>query len=283
MKKVLKTYRKLNSYFNIAYGECPTDPFPFSFDGFCETYGLPRAITYNALEILDRQGVLTLSQQFWQKTQVQFTCSKGALWKYLETYPPLRHPVQTLLRTYGGLFDFETPVNLHTLSRKLHTSQAQLLKQLRQLAKDGLISLTTTDGDLQIRFLRPREDERTIYAFARQHEARLEVKRKKVAQMAAYLENGKVCRQVQLLAYFGESGTGPCGSCDVCLAETTWEAPQLEQVKQRILQALAEGPKSSRELLENTGLPEAPSLHCLRLLLHEGRLHLGNQNQYILS
>jgi ATP-dependent DNA helicase RecQ len=283
VKEVLRTYEKLNSYFGIAYGERNEESLPFDFADFCATYNLPTALTYNALEILDRQGVLTLSQQFWQKSRIQFICSKPVLWGYLKRYPKLQSTVQTLLRTYGGLFDFETPVNLRAISGKLQIPESLLIKQLGQLHKDEIIRMESSKGDLQLRFLLPREDEKTIYAFAKHLEARLQVKRKKVGMMADYLKNTALCRQVQLLAYFGETRARPCGSCDVCLGSPVMDPYQQEALKRTILKALEEGPKSSRELLESVDLPEGPALLCLRNLLQEGRLSLGAENQYVLS
>ncbi len=283
VKEVLNTYENLNRYFGIPYAELPENPYPFDFADFCETYKLPGALTYNALEVLDRQGVLTLSQQFWQKSRIQFTCSKKVLWQYLSTYPNLQATVQVLLRTYGGLFDFETPVNLRSVSKKLRIGESLLLEQLERLHKDGIIRLETARGDMQLRFLVPREDEKTIYAFAKQQEDRLEVKRNKVRQMAEYLQNEKVCRHLQLLDYFGETRTAPCGTCDVCSSKHAWSADQQEQLKTRILKSLEKGPRSSRELLASGNLPEGPALLCLQRLLQEGLLTLGPENQYSLS
>ena len=283
IRDVLKTYEKLNSYFSIPYAERYEDALPFDFADFCETYKLPSALTYNALEILDRQGVLTLSQQFWQKSRIRFTCSKQVLWDYLGRYPKLQATVQTLLRSYGGLFDFETPVNLRAVSKKLQIPESVLTGQLNQLQKDEIIQMETSTGDLELRFLTPREDEKTIYAFAKHLEARLKVKRRKVEQMAGYLKNDTVCRQVQLLAYFGETQVAPCGTCDVCLGSPEMDTDQQESLKRTILRALEKGPKSSRELLASVDIPEGPALQCLRNLLQEGLLTLGSENQYILS
>jgi ATP-dependent DNA helicase RecQ len=101
--------------------------------------------------------------------------------------------------------------------------------------------------------------------------------------MADYLQNTTLCRQVQLLAYFGETCTMPCGSCDACLGSQAPDPHLQETLKRTILNALKQGPKSSRELLESADLPEGPALLCLQNLLQEGRLTLGAANQYALS
>ena len=279
IEDLLQVYSKLNAYFRIPYGEQPEQPFPFEFDAFCQRYSLPRGKTYNSLELLDRQGVLSLSQRSMRMVSLHFICSKGQLWNYLETYPEFRHPVQTLLRTYGGLFDFETPINSYSLSRKLSIKESELIRLLEQLEKDRLIALQLRRGDLELTFLQPREDGHTIHAFARTVEARRQLKIQKVAQFGAFLKNTSQCRQVQLLAYFGEEDAAACGACDVCrAAQKNQKNPS--DLKGRIMRALNKGPKTSRELL-GAGLgPEEHLLTCLQHLLEDGQLSLEGQNKY---
>lgn len=274
---LIQVYRKLNAYFGIPYGEAPETPLPFRFEAFCETYGLPVAKTYNALEILDRQGVLSLLQVFKTTLKMQLTCSKAALSEYLDTYPDLRQTVQILLRTYGGLFDFETPVNLRSLSGKLAVPEASLLESLKRLEKDGLAELQVREGDMEVLFLVPREDERTIHAFAKSVTTRLEVRARKVGEMLAYIREENDCRQAILMRYFGESEPGRCGHCDLC-------APQAADpgIRDKILRELRQGPMTSRELSRAGCQPENQLLSCLQHLLEEGRLRLDKQNQYTL-
>jgi ATP-dependent DNA helicase RecQ len=280
VKDLLLVYKKLNSYFKIAYGERIEEYYPLNFAAFCNTYSLPIPLAFNALEILDRQGVISLSQQFWQKSMIRFVCSKSTLWDYLKTYPMFQGTIQTLLRTYGGIFDFETPINLTSVARKSGIPESALLDQVRQLEKDGIIHLKIAEGDLQIRFLVPREDEKTIYAFAKEVEQRLKIKKKKVGEMAAYLQNDNRCRQLQLLSYFGEKLKKPCGVCDVCMPEASIEEKPLGMLRKKILDSLNEGPKTSRELLEDSDLPENQTLYCLQKLLYDGTLLLGAENKY---
>lgn len=283
VKDVLKTYAKLNAYFQLPYGELPEGPFTFRLTEFCEVYDLTVPLTYNTLELLDRQGIISLSRQFWQSTRIRFICRKDSLWKYLETYPKFQPVVQTLLRTYGGLFDFETPVNLRTLSRKVQLTESSILELLKQLHKDGIIQLETSHGDLEIRFLVPREDEKTIYAISGQIKSRLKVKHKKVDLMASYLKNNLKCRELQLLAYFGEEKVKPCGTCDVCLSKMKTGKKATQSLKASIVIVLSDGPKTSRQILEIMHTPETETLHCLQKMLGDGILTLGAENQYNLS
>jgi ATP-dependent DNA helicase RecQ len=277
---ILRTYKKLNSYFNIAYGERIESEFPFRLSEFCQTYKLPMNLTYNALEVLDRQGVIALSQEFWQRTRLRIIAQKGELWQYFGIHPEMKPTLQALLRTYGGVFDFETLVNPRLLSNKLGVSEKEVHARLDRLYKDGIIELQKAHGDILLRFLQPREDEKTIYAFSREVAARQDIKLQKVGQMAAYIVNETECRSIQLLAYFGEPSGEACGGCDVCRNKMNERQASPAAVREKILSTLRKGPKTSRELMQTWEYPEAQTLKCLQDLLHEGSLILGEANQY---
>ena len=283
VRDVLNTYSRLNSYLKIPYGERIETPFPFDLTDFCSTYKLPVHLTYNALEILDRQGVITLSKEFWEKSRIRITASKSDLWNYFKVHPEFKQTLQVLLRTYGGLFDFETRINTRMISRKIGCSEGDLNTALKRLEKDGILELYQQEGDMLLTFLKPREDEKTIYAFSDQLKSRRKIKEEKVGQMGAYLQNNKLCRSIQLLNYFGETFEKPCGFCDVCLNKKQLSPAELPPLRQKILETLSQGPKTSRELLETWEYPESETLQCLQELLHDGKLRLGGKNQYIVE
>ena len=64
---VKQVYRKLCSYFQISYGEGEYETFDFDFNSFCKTYTFSPILSYNALLLLDRNSVITLSKQFKNK------------------------------------------------------------------------------------------------------------------------------------------------------------------------------------------------------------------------
>ena len=70
-KKFLKeVYIKLNNYFQIAYGEGFNQQFSFNLNQFCAHYNFPVLKTYNALQFLDRQGIITLLNENSEKVKI---------------------------------------------------------------------------------------------------------------------------------------------------------------------------------------------------------------------
>jgi ATP-dependent DNA helicase RecQ len=99
-----------------------------------------------------------------------------------------------------------------------------------------------------------------------------EVDAQRLDAVESYLTTGDVCRSRQLLAYFGQTETRDCGSCDVCRSHTP------EQRTRTLLKRYAEEhPGSSTEELKAwcsnpaNGLPQN-ALALYRKMLDEGEL-----------
>lgn len=276
-----RVYNKLNNYFQIPYGELVNEPFQFSLYAFCETYKLNTLITYNALRILDQNSVILLSESFSKKSEIKFVCSKDTLFGYLEKNKASSNIVQTLLRTYGGLFDFETKISVDLISKKTGRPKAQINTVLEQLKKDGLIEHRAQDNDLELNFLVPREDDMTINAFIKKVEELHKTKSEKLESMLAYVRNETICRNRMLLSYFGETEKRDCGKCDICTQEA--KAESTDATRRRIIDLLGESNKSSRILIETLGLNSAVVIDGLQHLLEDGLIKINSRNEYELT
>ena len=279
----LKTvYRKLNNYFQIPYGGGEHESYPFHFDAFCEAYGFQYMLTYNAMRILDQQSVISLSQEFSRQTTLKVVASKAVLFDYMEKHPELAPTLQALLRTYGGVFDFETRINPVLLGKKTGRTEEEILDALKRFTADELILLTLEDRDLKITFLIPREDDLAINRFAREVADYHKLKVKNVGKMLSYLNNDKVCRSKQLLLYFGEALSEDCRVCDVCVRKYGKEKA-LPALSERIVEQLSQSARSSRKLISTLPDEEYLILQTLRELLEEGKIAINNKNEYILN
>ncbi|MBU2946837.1 RecQ family ATP-dependent DNA helicase [Zobellia uliginosa] len=275
-----KLYNKLNNYFQIGYGEGSNETLQFNFNEFVHTYKLNSFLAYNAMKILDRNSVISLSESFSKKTIVQFITEKDAIFDYLDSHKGAASIIQTILRTYGGIFDFETKINPGLISKKINTSEKQVFKVLDQLKKDNIITYEAQQSDLEITFLVPREDDLAINVFAKEVEEQNKVKTDKVFQMIDYIKNDKKCRSRQILEYFGETDTEDCGICDVCIKKDNTTKPTFNEVSQEIRTLLLESPKTSRALIAVMNYSEKLILRALQLMLEDGDIEINTKNQY---
>jgi ATP-dependent DNA helicase RecQ len=275
-------YNKLNNYFQIPYGTLPEETFQFRFEEFCHHYELNSAMAYNGLRVLDQNSVISLSQNFSRKTTVQFLVSKKDLLDYLERYQRLAPLVQTILRTYGGIFDFETKINTLLISKKAALPEDKIVNILAQLEKDKIIDLKAKNRDLELVFLVPREDDLTINNFSQKVEMQLQTKTSKVVSMLAYINNNSVCRNRQLLSYFGEKSDQNCNNCDVCSTPEKLDKQNFLEIKSDIIALLEQKESSSRTIIQDLPQNELLILRVLQKLLEDGNISINSKNEYTL-
>uniref|UniRef100_UPI00260AFCA1 RecQ family ATP-dependent DNA helicase n=1 Tax=Winogradskyella sp. TaxID=1883156 RepID=UPI00260AFCA1 len=280
IKFIKKVYKKLNNYFQIAYGEGENSTHQFDFKSFCTTYELNPNITYNALILLDRNSVISLTQHFNFRTKIQFLITSDGLFQYLEKHMGLNTLIKVLLRTYGGIFDYETKVNLNLILQKSDLSEKQAISQLHQLEKDGIISLQIANTDSEITFLKPREDDTTINPIAKIIKLQHQLKHHQVEAVMDYIKNDTVCKSQQLLRYFGEKTGKPCGLCSVCLSKNSNSKDKNINISDSILKALQTEDLSSRQLLQTLNCTEQQLIRSLTELIEINKIRITHTNTY---
>ncbi|WP_299126299.1 RecQ family ATP-dependent DNA helicase [uncultured Winogradskyella sp.] len=278
---VKTVYNKLCNYFQISYGEGENSLHQFDFKSFCSAYKLSASITYNALLLLDRNAIITLTQHFNFRTKIQFITPNTVLFQYLETHLDLNILVKVLLRTYGGIFDYETKVNLSLIIQKSNLTEKLVIEQLKRLEKDGVISLQMANTDSEITFLQPREDDITINPIAKTIEQQHTLKHQQIESVLTYIQNDKICKSQQLLAYFGEKGNKVCGKCSVCKLKTSEiNSSSKASLSDDILNTLKVKALSSRQLLHTIKCSEHELLLTLSELMETKKIKITNANTY---
>src|SRR5690606_13361761 len=236
-----KIYRTLNNYFQIPYGEGEFTKHNFSFSEFCQTYSFNSQLTYNALNSLDRLGVIQLSQEFGRKSIVQFLVSSEKLLDYFEKDITASVIGKTILRIYGGIFEIPTAINLDLIASKTGQTIDTIISVLKKMERDQLAEIMLQITDATLTFLVPREDDKTINVISREVEALNQKKKAQVNSVLHYIGNTKICRSVRLVSYFGETTAGKCGICSVCKSQTSnLSKKELQQIAENIL-VLLEG------------------------------------------
>ncbi|WP_452600939.1 RecQ family ATP-dependent DNA helicase [Pontimicrobium sp. MEBiC06410] len=276
-------YRKLSSYFQISYGEGIDQTFDFNFNLFCKTYNFNPILAYNALLLLDRTSIITLSKQFNNRTQVQFIVSNASLFRYLETHAEINIIVKSILRTYGGIFEQETKINTVLIAEKASVKEAVVINVLAQLEKAEIISLKRSKTDAQITYIEPREDNKTINRIATIIKQQNNLRKKQVESVLSYVSNNTICKSVQLLTYFQEKNTKDCGICSVCIKKSKKKTQKNKSVKNYILEALEEKHLSSRELFESSSFTEEQIKNTLKELLEHNIITITITNTYKLA
>lgn len=279
-KKFVKdVYIKLNNYFQIAYGEGYNESFAFSLNQFCAQYQFPVIKTFNSLQFLDRQGIITFQSESTEKISLQFIIPSKEVIRYISLHPHDEPIITAILRTYSGIFDVETTINPHLIGKKANTTEKQVEEVIDKLAASQCILLHAKNNDSSITFNEAREDNLTINRVAKFLEHQNKLKEEQFQSVVNYITNDDTCKNKMLLAYFDEISKEDCGICSYCIAKNK---TQPKEVPQLILQLLEKCPMNSREIENQLHISSEATIFALKLLLENNKIKINSNNQYYL-
>jgi ATP-dependent DNA helicase RecQ len=282
-KKFLKdVYIRLNNYFQIAYGEGINTSFAFNLNHFCNQYNFPVLKTYNTLQFLDREGILTLSKEFVKKISIQFLLPSKEVMRYISLNPADEEMILAILRNYPGVFDMETSINLSLLAKKAKKGEGDLYQLLQKLKEKNIINYSSTGNDSQITFNEIREDERTINRVSKFLEKQNAVKVDQYESVINYIINTSRCKSRLILEYFDEETKKDCGICSYCITKSGKQFNAVETAT-AILAILKEAPADSRTIENRLQLTAKDTVYALQLLLENNKIKISTNNQYSLA
>ncbi|KGO84418.1 ATP-dependent DNA helicase RecQ [Flavobacterium beibuense F44-8] len=282
-KKFLKqVYVRLNNYLQIAYGEGINESFAFNLNIFCRQYDLPVVKTYNALQFLDRQGIVTLSKEFSEKVTIQFLIPSKEVMRYISLNRNDEEAILTILRSYPGVFDMETSLNTDLIVRKAKISEEELMQVLKRLHEKEVISFRSLGNDSKLTFNEVREDELTINRVAKFLEKQNNIKTQQFDAVISYIENLQTCKSRLILTYFDEEATQDCGICSYCIAKNK-KVKDPSQVALQVLELISSEALSSRDIEEKLELTPDEVIFVIQILLENDKIKINTNNQYILK
>jgi ATP-dependent DNA helicase RecQ len=273
-------YIKLNNYFQIGYGEGINESFSFNLNHFCHHYKFPVLKTFNALQFLDNQGIITLSKEFSEKVSIQFLLDSREILRYISLNPADEPVLTAILRNYSGVYEIDTAINTTLIARKSATSEENVIDVLKRMHQKEICVLHSQSNDSQLTFNEVREDELTINRVAKFLQQQNDIKTKQFESVIQYVSDKNQCKSKLLAAYFGETESKDCGICSVCITKKKTERSPLE-IAQSILALLKNSALSSREIENSLELTSEETIFALQLLLENDKVKINNQNQYI--
>jgi len=244
---IQETYHHLCNYFQIAYGAGMGLVYDFQLLDFTKKYRLDVFKTISAFKFLERDKWLSLSDAVNIPARIKFEVEFNELYKFQVQslyYDPL---IKTILRTYGGAFDFYIPINEYELAKKIGKSYEEIVKMLLYMQKQDLISYLPRTDAPQLQFLQARVDYKNLYIDTNFIAERKKIKQNQITAIFEYLDN-KVCRSLSLQKYFGENVTDPCLVCDLCVTRE-FQNNQLTKISKLIRNNLIDGPQTHKDLL----------------------------------
>ena len=277
-----KVYIKLCNYLQIAYGEGIDEQFSFNMNHFCSQYQFPILKTYNAIQFLDRQGIISLSQEFSQKIVIQFIIPSKEVIRYISLNNSDEVIILTLLRTYSGIYEIPTAINISLIAKKSNTDESQVITVLERLKDKEIINYQAKNNDATLVFNDVREDERTINRVSKYLENQNNRKKAQLASVLSYISDKKTCKSNFILAYFGETNATTCCICSYCIKQPKSD-PDILTLVDSILILLKDKPHSSREIEFITKNSTEEIIFALQQLIEQEVIIVKKNNQYALK
>ena len=282
-KKFLnQMYVKLCNYFQIAYGEGINEQFTFNLNHFCLKYGFPILKTYNAMQFLDRQGIITLSPEFSEKITIQFLISSKEVIRYMSLNSNDEEIILAILRTYPGIYEMQTAFNLELIAKKSNHATAEIHAVLKKLKEKGLIEYHSKNNDATLIFNEVREDERTISRVSKYLENQNQLKKDQLKAVLDYINEKKVCKSKLILNYFGEKANTDCGICSYCITKKQ-RKPDVISLSKEIITLLQTADLNSREIQDKTKNSPDNIIFVLQHLLENNAILVKPNNKYTLK
>jgi ATP-dependent DNA helicase RecQ len=274
-------YVKLCNYFQIAYGEGLDEEFTFNLNHFCLQYNFPAMKTYNALQFLDRQGIVTLSQEFSEKIMLQFIIESKEVLRYMSLNPTDEEIILAILRTYPGIYENRQTFNLPLIAKKSNSEEQKVMMLLQRLSRLSIVDYVAKSNDSSIIFNEVREDDRTINRVSKYLEAQNERKKAQLEAVIHYVTEKNKCRNRMILEYFGEQTSEDCGICSYCISKT--QKKDDGKLPDKILNLLKIQEMNSREIQKLTKSPESDVIFAIQDLLENNLIRVKPNNQYTLK
>jgi ATP-dependent DNA helicase RecQ len=213
-----KVYQCLCNYYQLAFESEIFESFDFEIQNFAATFGLNVRLTHYALKQLESQGILYLSDAYFNPSKVKIIANPTDFYNFQLRNPSLELFCKTLLRIYGGeIYANYISISEQEIGNAYHASHNEVVQNLEKLSKHGIIDYSPQKNVPQLGFLTPRQDSEKLAIDHKELEKRKINEKKALRAVRHYTEQTAKCRMLLIQDYFDENTSKTCGICDVCL------------------------------------------------------------------
>ena len=270
-------YEHLQYYYQMAMGDGLDCVREFNIEDFCRKFKYFPVPVDSALKILTQAGYLEYTGEQDNTSRLLFTIQRDELYRLREMGDDMDKLIQTVLRSYTGVFTDYTYINEDSLAIRTGLTRRQIYEQLVHLAKLRIVSYIPRKKTPYIIYTRERLELRYLHIPASVYEERKARYEARIKAMEEYVTSESVCRSRMLLRYFGEKNEHNCKQCDVCLNRHETDClpeDSFREMRKQILELL------TRKSLPPAGIANAIEAEredisrVIQYLLEEGELKM---------
>ena len=274
---ILQVYEHLQYYYQMAMGDGFQCIREFNLEEFCRKFKYFPVPVGSALKILTQAGYLEYTDEQDNASRILFTIRRDELYKLREMGTEAETLIQTILRSYTGVFTDYAYISEDTLAIRTGLTRQQIYNILVTLTKRRIVDYIPHKKTPYIIYTRERLELRYLHIPASVYEERKARYEARIKAMEEYVTSESVCRSRMLLRYFGEKNEHNCKQCDVCLNRHETDClpeDSFREMRKQILELLA------RKSLPPAGIANAIEAEredisrVIQYLLEEGELKM---------
>lgn len=272
---IKEVYEHLQYYYQMAMGDGQDCIYDFNLEEFCRKFKHFPVPADSALKILTQVGYIEYTDEQDNASRIIFTIRREELYKLRDMGEVAEQLIQTILRSYTGIFTDYAYISEASLSARTGLSQQQIYELLIMLKKRRIIDYIPHKKTPYIIYTRQRVEQRFLQIPPTVYEDRKKRYEARIKAMVDYVTTENACRSRMLLRYFGEKNKHNCGQCDNCLtprAGHNLAQETFEELKTQIFLLLKEGPITSDELIKRIDGDKETLYDAIRYLLDEDEL-----------
>lgn len=214
---IAHVYDEICRYLQVAMGEGFGCIYDFRAEDMCIKYQMPVDLVFSALSLLSRAGYIEYVDEMDIRAHASFTVPRHELYE-VEMDEREEDLCNYMLRNYGGIFTDLVPIDENAMAAACGMTFPQVYEILKKWRREHVIAYIPRRSSPQVVFTANRVESSRLILERSIYEDRREAMRVRQEAMLDFADPTRTdsCRVQRMLSYFGDTGAGPCGKCDVC-------------------------------------------------------------------
>lgn len=274
---IKQVYEQLNYYYQMAMGDGLGCMFDFNLEDFCRKYKHFPVPADSALKILTQAGYIEYTDEQDNASRLLFTIHREELYKLREMGEQADLLIQTILRSYTGVFTDYAYIHEDSLAMRTGLTRQQIYDLLIVLAKRRILDYIPHKKTPYIIYKRERVELRHLQISQTVYEERKERYEARIKAMLEYVTSETACRSRMLLHYFGEKNEHNCEQCDTCINRKKNNGvtdSSYNVLRRQILEMLSVQQRTPADLARLIEADKEEIAAVIRFLLDKGEIQM---------
>jgi ATP-dependent DNA helicase RecQ len=283
LKQIRAIYQAIGNYLQIPVGGGKDISFNFHLAEFAKNYNFPLLDVYNTLQLLEKEGLLMMSEGLRTSSKLFVKAGKEDLYRFQVEQPSFDAFIKMILRNYPGVFTDFVSINEDEMARKMSITNERVVEILNHIQKLSFLTYLPRKDQPQLLFLSERRETSDLQLSRENYTDRKITAAKRLQSVIDFVHNEDQCRSLQLLAYFGEKYDRRCGKCDVCTKRNRLNLTDIEfgNINNRLKSLLSQRAYPLYEAISSIpDYPEEKVLVAIRFML-DNKIIVKDANDHL--